>query len=334
MSVEIITPIVNVVDFDKIISEKTTETPSAYVMEYVCRVCYNSYDKIKADSYIKLLSDAAKRGHRSIFDFSNVQFVFHINDHQTFISLDHFFESEKYLNHEAYTLNSNSNAIMVTGSIRSFIELLERYTYLSFEYTFVFSQIFSALYDNYEYIITNWPSCPELLNFYNKIVGECDYNERILFTDIIDKVNVKQDKIHRKILVELTTDRGLHNELVRHRPAEHMAESQRYVRYGTDKNPLKICIDSKRFSDEDYVTILKESSEVCYGAYKKLLDGKYAPQVARATLPMGTALKSFIYCNMEEWEHVVRLRYAKDALPMAQEVTGEIFKQMVNKKLF
>ena len=46
MDIEIITPVVKVIDFDKIIQEDT-DTPSANVMEYVCRVCYNSYDKMK-----------------------------------------------------------------------------------------------------------------------------------------------------------------------------------------------------------------------------------------------------------------------------------------------
>ena len=73
--IEIIKPVVNVIDFDKIIQEDTI-TPSANVMEYVCRVCYNSYDKMKDGSYIDLLSKSAKKGHRSVFEFSNIQFSY------------------------------------------------------------------------------------------------------------------------------------------------------------------------------------------------------------------------------------------------------------------
>jgi thymidylate synthase (FAD) len=334
MTVEIITPSVNVVNFDKVIGDKGTKTPSANVMEYVCRVCYNSYDKMTEGSHELLLAGAAKKGHRSIFDFSNIQFDFRIYDNDKFEYLNHFFAAEKYLNHKVYKLNMDINSITVTGSIRAFIELLERCIYTNFKYVSIFQHIFFAIEDNYSYIINNWPTFPELKSFADSVSGISGHDSVYKFSDIVKQVNMKQDKIHRKILVELITDRGLHNELVRHRPVAHMATSQRFVRYGTNKNPLKVCVDSKRFADQTYISIIKDNSEICYDNYKNLLNNGYAPQIARAALPMGTSLSSFMYCNMEEWEHIFRLRCHPSALPMAREVTNEIFQQMINKHLY
>lgn len=332
MKVEIIKPVVNVVDFDKIVLKKTT-TPSAYVMEYVCRVCYNSYDKITEDSHKTLLAGAAKRGHRSVFDFSNIQFDFKIDNSQEMVGLDAFFEGEKYLKHDVYETN-DTYSVKVTGSIRAFIELLERYTYVSSNYAFVFIGIYGELCEKFPYIMKNWPTIHELITFNEQMwSNETSFNI-CRFTDIITHVNVKQDKLHRNLLVELITDRGLHNEIVRHRVFGHMAESQRYVRYGVNKNPLKVCIDSIRFLDKDYVKLVKENSDMCYKTYKSLLSSGYAPQIARAVLPMGTALKSFVYGSMENWEHFFRLRSSNDALPMAQEVSKEIMQQMINKRFF
>lgn len=333
MSVEIIKPKVNVINFNNIVPDNDSLTPSAHVMEYVCRVCYNSYDKMTDNSYISILSGAAKRNHRSIFDFSNIQFVFKLKDQQAFTHIENFFSSEKYLNYDVYTIDADTYCIKVTGSIRAFIELLERYTYSSMEYTFIFNYIFYFLKDNYEYIITNWPTFNELTSFNENTTIDDVYCE-CTFEDIVKNVHNRQDKVHRKILVEFVTDRGLHNEAVRHRVFEHMAESQRYVRYGTGKNPLKICVDTIRFSDKAYINALKQISESCYSTYKSMLNDGYAPQLARAALPMGTALKSFIYGNMGNWEHFFRLRSHSAALPMMQEVSNETLQQFINKGLF
>jgi thymidylate synthase (FAD) len=332
MDIEIITPIVKVIDFDKIIQEDT-DTPSANVMEYVCRVCYNSYDKMKDRSYIDLLSKSAKKGHRSVFEFSNIQFSFILNDHQLFTEVIDFFKDEYFLNYEFYEDSCDKKYVVVTGSIITFIELLESYLHKSNENVFIFQRIFEHLGTHFPYIMENWPTIEELFQFYKAFEKEY-INVTCKFDDITRLVKNKKDKIHRKILVELITDKGLHNELVRHRPASHLAESQRYVRYGNKKNPLKICIDSIRFKDDYFVGILKYNCNESLTQYRELLEEGYAPQIARAVLPVGSAMKSFIYCNMEEWEHIFRLRCAKDALPMAQEVSKEILNQFINKRLY
>lgn len=112
----------------------------------------------------------------------------------------------------------------------------------------------------------------------------------------------------------------------------HMAESQRYVRYGDkdSKNPLELCVASCDYDNPDYINSLELIGEESLTMYYHLLE-TLPPQKARAVLPMGTAITHFMYASIEEWEHIFRLRVPKTALPMAQEVTKEIWYQMVSK---
>jgi thymidylate synthase (FAD) len=304
--------------------------PCLKIIEYVGRVCYNSYDKITSDSYKKFLSQAAKRGHRSIFEFSNLMFAINVTEEEG----NHFVDivkDSKYLKIIDSSKEERDGCyrrnLLITGSLRAFIELLEFNINKCISCKNSFDALFSNIFNTYKEIITNWVSYNEMGHYYkNNANVNC-------LSDITLLVNNRVDK-NRKILVELITDKGLHNELVRHRVASHMAESQRYVRYGDEKNPLNICVDSIQKTNSYYVEKVKQMGEFSINLYRELLKIGNAPQIARAVLPVGTAMKSFIYCDMNEWEHIFRLRSAKEALPMAQEVTKEIYFQMINKKLF
>ena len=62
MTIKLIKPEVEIVDVSKF--------NSLTLMEHIGRVCYNSYDKVSKDSYIKFCQDGEKKGHRSIFEFN------------------------------------------------------------------------------------------------------------------------------------------------------------------------------------------------------------------------------------------------------------------------
>lgn len=334
---EFITPKVKVIDFNKIIDKdihSTNYTHAAKVMEYVCRVCYNSYDKMTPDSYVDILSGAAKKDHRSVFEFCNIEMMFSL-DKENFNNIYYILSLQKYFNID---INFNSYIIKVSGSLKSYIEFLENIIVNNLDCNFLYLKVYRWLNDKFKYIMQNLSSADILYSYYGYCSNTCkiyDNINKFKINDITIENNLKKDKKHRKVLVELVTDKGVHNEMVRHRPCSHLAESQRYVRYGDGKNPFIVCVDSKRINDEKYLQRLKESCVNSFNSYLELLklDG-ISPQLARAVLPVGTAMKSFVYCNIEEWEHIFRLRCHYAALPMMQEVTKEILQQFINKGLY
>ena len=175
-------------------------------------------------------------------------------------------------------------------------------------------------------ILKYWPGGETLLNFGSR------YDSSKL--RIQDLTNVKYGNAPwKKILVKLRTDKGVHNEVVRHRPCSFMAESQRYVRYGLSDEPLEVCISSKDLTDTKYSDIITVIAESSFIAYKQLLSEGYSPQKARAVLPVGTAMTYFVYATIEEWHHIFRLRTASAALPLMQETMKAVRTEMINKRL-
>jgi thymidylate synthase (FAD) len=331
-NVNIITPEVEVI----------TELPSAEKLtEYVGRVCYNSYDKIINNSYIKFNYNGAKKGHRSIFEFNQLKISLSVPDIESDSIYGILDECRPFIEYETQhngidVDNVQQNIIHIYGSIRAFIELLEKYIDGSMQDAWSIN-VFEIIYDACKLhgynILTGWPTYTELNEFYNNICSFSTLKYESVSSDITG--HIKSKSRFKKLLVKIVSDKGVHNEMVRHRPCSFMAESQRYVRYGgkNNKTPLPVCIASKHAKNADYVRYVTESSELSFNAYKNLLNSGFSPQLARAVLPVGTAMTYFVYANIKEWEHIFRLRTAKPALPMMQEITKEIRDKFINKGL-
>ena len=318
MSIEVSTPkceVVNMSNFN-----------AMTLSEYVGRVCYQTQDKITNDSYVKFLCHSGKNGHRSLFEFSNLEVKIYFdkeiqNENLSFFDTCNFIICKKYDKFNLYY-----------GSFRAFIEIIEDYVkgYIKCNYNII-CELFYDLIEMFGDVIENWNTYNTLVLFFN--LRHNGYN-RIFIKDITP-LNVYVDD-YDKVLVRVTTSRGVHNEFVRHRMTHwkggvsYMAESQRYVRYGV-KRPFTIIIPSTHIDNEEYLSLTKTSAELAFKAYKGLLNIGYSPSLASATLPRCTAIEYFIYTTIDEWRHIFRLRTSKYAHIEFQEVAKNIRDEMINK---
>lgn len=344
MTIEIITPTVEVIDIAQLMNTLPNKndivSPCSLLPEYVGRVCFNSYDKLDVDSYLNFNKKGANDAHRSLFEFNNVKVTCSMTQEHQLNQLASFIKDCRFLkfdiNESMTNVGTYIGVVNLYGSIRAYIEILEQY--LRGDTPEAPPQLYltlvNVLHSCAKSIFTNWVTYDEIISMYyvydNVISAYCHR-----YIDITSSIKLKRNK-YNKILIKIISDRGLHNELVRHRMAVFMAESQRYVRYGigeNSKNPFKICIASIHNDDEYYKKLLLDSSQVGFNTYKMLLDAKYKAQVARASLPIATAITYFIYTDIEELYHIASLREASSALPMAQEVAKEIHNQLINKHL-
>lgn len=116
---------------------------------------------------------------------------------------------------------------------------------------------------------------------------------------------------------DIITDRGIANELVRHRLASYAQESTRYVKYKSIQFILP-----EELRDQLGVFSYLEDVEKLYNIL--LHDNK--PEIARSILPLCTKTNIKMQCNLREWRHFLKLRLAKNAHPMMRELARMIFK--------
>lgn len=140
---------------------------------------------------------------------------------------------------------------------------------------------------------------------------------------------------HISLSIKFITDRGVANEIVRHRIGSYAQESTRYCNYSKDKFDNGITIINHGYTG----IVMKDVVDACWQAeqcYLDMLKNGATPEQARDVLPL--CLKTEIVCtwNLREWHEVLRLRTAKDAHPAIralmipvlhelQEVYPEIF---------
>lgn len=109
-------------------------------------------------------------------------------------------------------------------------------------------------------------------------------------------------------------DRGVSHELVRHRPCSFAQESTRYVSYGGKDMEF---IEPAGFEDwdEDLRAIFKRNCDYSEAHYNYMVANGSRPQQARAVLPNALKTEIVVTADLAEWEHIFKLRCAKDAHP-------------------
>lgn len=120
--------------------------------------------------------------------------------------------------------------------------------------------------------------------------------------------------------VRITTDRGIANELVRHRIASFNQESTRYCNYSLGKFGHEITV-VKPFEIREDSTEYYIWANVCEHAemsYFDLIDSGVKPETARAVLPTCLATTIDIKTNLREWYHILKQRTSRKAHPDAR----------------
>lgn len=128
---------------------------------------------------------------------------------------------------------------------------------------------------------------------------------------------------HYSFTVKFICDRGISNELVRHRIASFAQESSRYCCYAKDKFGKELTFINPCFWEPDsdnYARWFHEMDE-SEKTYLAMIENGATPEQARDILPMSIKTEIVMTANIREWRHFFKLR--------AEGVTGKPHPQML-----
>lgn len=271
-------------------------------LEACGRICYKSEDKITEDSAVPFVTKLAAHGHNSVLEMAAVTLRVNCSDDEirTFFALQ-----PKY-----FVVDYQNGGILVTGSIRSFREIYKRaaankvvnamITLLAERNGF----LFDGVYDPQQAVTPD----------------EAVQVEKLSLKDV---ENLPEDLLvrHRYVGVKFIVNRAVTHELVRHRPCSFLQESQRYCRYSQDKFGNQVTFIKPMFFEEDSkeYAVWKDAMEYTEKLYLELLETS-TPQAARTVLPNSCKTEIIMYCNLEEWQHIISLRVPPNAEPSMREI--------------
>lgn len=127
---------------------------------------------------------------------------------------------------------------------------------------------------------------------------------------------------HYSFTVKFICDRGIANELVRHRIASFAQESSRYCCYAKDKFGKELTFINPCFWEPDsdnYARWFHEMDE-SEKTYLAMIENGATPEQARDILPTSIKTEIVMTANLREWRHFFKLR--------AEGVTGKPHPQM------
>ena len=152
---------------------------------------------------------------------------------------------------------------------------------------------------------------------------------------------------HSQLSVLFTCDRGVANELVRHRIASFAQESTRYCNYAGEKFGGELSFikpywipdldirshnyyDNSEKDRRDYETW----HEACCDAelnYKQLVEYGMRPEQARCVLPLCLKTEIVVTANYREWRNIFKLRTPVAAHPQMRELMCPLLKELQSK---
>ena len=132
--------------------------------------------------------------------------------------------------------------------------------------------------------------------------------------------------------VRFVCDRGVSNEIVRHRLASYSQESTRYCNYGKDDFGCEITVIEPEFltGDTTGYAIWKQAMADAELAYFSLLEWGCTPEEARAVLPNALKTELIMTANMREWRHFFRLRCAPAAHPQMRSLAIPLYRKFAD----
>ena len=133
--------------------------------------------------------------------------------------------------------------------------------------------------------------------------------------------------------VEITCDRGVSHELVRHRLASFNQESTRYCNYEKAQFDNEITVirpffwktNSALYSDWHRGMVNAES------VYFDLLSLGATSQEARSVLPNSLKTSIIMTANMREWRHIFKLRCSKQSHPQMVQIMRPLLKEFYTR---
>lgn len=251
-------------------------------IEMAGRTCYKSEDKITDTSAEKFVRKLIKAGHLAMVEHSN--FVIRREWYNQFQGCDECLH--KNLGRYLTTICKNGFTY-IGGNLTAWAKL-EAPLFFKSGILYRFREVYGSLFDlkNTYLDFTEWEICPQ---------------------EEIPK------ELHR-YSARFICDRGVSHELVRHRPCSFAQESTRYVKYA-DKDAEFIEPAGFDEWEEDTQEFFINSCDEAYADYIILLGKGLTPQQARAVLPNALKTEIVVTADLEEWQHIFKLRCHKSAHP-------------------
>lgn len=133
---------------------------------------------------------------------------------------------------------------------------------------------------------------------------------------------------HEKVTVRIICDRGVGNELVRHRIASYSQESTRFCNYSKDKFGSEVKVIIPYGLDANQMEIWAKAMNQSEKAYFQLLESGCSPQIARSVLPLSLKTEIVITANLREWRLIFKQRTSKYAHPQMREIMVPLLKHL------
>jgi thymidylate synthase (FAD) len=271
-------------------------------LEECGRICYKSEELITKDSALPFVRKIAAHGHNSVMEMAVATLQVQCGSAQI--------DSLLLCQPKFLIIDKRDDGLLITGSIRSFRELHARCA------------------DNQ---IVNMLTC--FLGNRHPYLFEGVWNAQKMWDDgtalpikklALDEIEQLPPALllrHRYIGVKFVVNRAVTHEIVRHRPCSFLQESQRYCRYSQDKFDNQVTFIKPMFFNEEteeynlWLQAMAETEKI----YLKLLETSTS-QAARTVLPNSCKTEIIVYCNLEEWRHIFRLRTSNAAEPSMREI--------------
>ncbi|PID76767.1 MAG: FAD-dependent thymidylate synthase [Deltaproteobacteria bacterium] len=269
-------------------------------LEACGRICYKSEDKITEDSAVPFVKRLASYGHNSVLEMAVVTVQVDCTEQEA----GRFFALQpKFLVVDQY-----QGGLLLTGSVRSFRELGKR------------CPDAGAVRAAIALLAERHPWLYEGIYEAGAAVDPAIRVRKVR----LDEVESLPDELlmrHRYMGVKFIVNRAVSHELVRHRTCSFLQESQRYCNYNREKFGGQVSFVRPVFfreGSEEYRIWLAAMQEA-EARYLKLLETS-SPQAARTVLPNSCKTEIIVYCSLEEWRHIIRLRTPKNADPSMREI--------------
>lgn len=139
---------------------------------------------------------------------------------------------------------------------------------------------------------------------------------------------------HSQLSVLFTCDRGVANELVRHRIASFAQESTRYCNYSKEKfggelsfvKPSYVSDGTREYYAWETVCVDAEAAYLCM-----VSDLKLRPEQARCVLPLCLKTEIVVTANYREWRNIFKLRTPVAAHPQMRELMCPLLLEVQKK---
>ncbi len=278
------------------------------------RVCYKSEAKIAPGSANSFIKAIISRGHESVLEMAQIHLELKLSSDtplQRFLeNIPRFFTVDRVDPEDKGCILLSANPRAFRDAARAFpsLKLVKAVMRVLTEH---FPRLFEDLAPKH-----GWPQ-------------QDGVTVRLVPVQDMEGMTPLVFRRHRTVLFNIITNRAVTHELVRHRIASYLQESQRYCRYSEDKFGSEVTFVEPCFYEKgspEY-QIWQEAMELTEAKYLELLKTS-SPQAARNVLPNSCKTEIMVHATIEEWQHIIRLRTSAAADPAMQQTMRLVLGQL------